>query len=152
MSIYTEENFENNLYKVKHIEGKQASASAKPTYHANKRLIISNCVKDGGSIIIDNKRYKISDGDLLVIKPKAFFCQHIDDRCFHKRIVLIIDTKILQNLPKSCFSVMIPFFQRKNSTKSHIPSHIVKELHIDRMFKELLDYLKEGEAELYSSK
>ncbi len=145
MDNYIMEVFDNDLFKVKHIAGKEASDSAKQSFHPCHRLIFSYCIKNGGNIIIDGTKYDISDGDLFIMKPSEFFRHNIDDSCFHERIVLIISMQIIKNLPSYYSAVLSPFFKRKNGVKNHIPCHIVKKHGLDKLFTELLDHSKEND-------
>lgn len=142
MNTYIQEIFESGIYKVKHIAGMNASETAKPSYHSSIRLMFSYFVKGGGSIIIDDTRYDIADGDFFVLKPAEFFMHNIDDSCFHERIVLITSVQIDKNLPSNCSDVLSPFFRRNKGEKNRIPGNVAKKYHLDRLFNELLGYLK----------
>lgn len=143
MSEYIKEVFDNELYKVKHIAGKEASETAIPSFHASGRLGFWYFVKGGGNIVIDSTRYEISDGDIFVMKSTEFFKHNIDDKCFHERISLIIYPQILKNLPNNYSQVLPPFFKRKNGVGNRIPCDVVREYHLDKLYAELLDYSKE---------
>lgn len=143
MSKYVKESFDNNLFRVKHIAGKEVYNPERPTYRGNGMLILSYYKKGRGSIVIDSTRYQISGGELFIMKPTEFFRHNLDESCFHERIVLIIYPKILKNLPENYSSVLSPFFSRKKGIKNLIPYSVLKEHHIDSMFTELLRFSKE---------
>jgi len=143
MSTYEKEIFDNGLYKVKHVSGMNASESVNSAYHSYNNLLFLYYIKGGGSIIFDNARYDISDGDIFLIKPTEFYKHKIDDNRFHERIVLIISPHILKNLPANYSAILTPFFKRKNGEKNCIPCRIVNEYHLDKLFREILDHSKE---------
>ena len=142
MDNFIKEIYENDLYKLKHISGTNAKKTARSNYHATSRLILSYCVRGGGDIIIDGSIYKVNDGDLFIIKPTEFFHHIIDNNVFHERIVLITSMQITKNLPSDFSSVFMPFYARKNSMESYIPSSIVSEAGIGDMFNELLEFCR----------
>lgn len=143
MNTYVKESFDNGLFRVKHIAGIEVYDAAKPTYQGNGMLIFSYYIKGTGSIVIDSTRYEISGGELFIMKPTEFFKQKIDDNCFYEKIVLIIYPQIFKNLTGNYSDILFPFLKRKNGEKNRIPSRLVNELHLDKLFMELLDHSRE---------
>lgn len=143
MNTYAKEFFENGLYRIKHIAGVEAYNSEKKTYQGNGILIFSYYIKGTGSIVIDSTRHEISGGELFIMKPTEFFRHKMDDNCFSERIVLILYPQIFKSLPGNYSDILFPFLKRKNGEKNRIPCRFVNELHLDKLFMELLDHSRE---------
>lgn len=142
MSDYKIEDYKSKLsYRVRYISGMHASETSRSDYHSSLNLIFIFFIKGRAKIKIEGASYDINEGDIILLNPSEFFVVNIDDNCFHERIVLLTNMKMIKSFPCDCSEVFYPFYKRKTGVGNIILSDNVKKYNIDKLFYELLEIM-----------
>ncbi len=141
---YTVEEHKSKLfYRVKYIQGENAKASTKRDYHNSVNLFFIYFISGHGKLHIENSSFEIKTGDVILLNPSELFWFDIENNCYHERIVLSANIRMIKSFPCDYSSVFSSLYKRKAGTSNVISSDTVKEYGLDRLFRELLDYARE---------
>lgn len=144
MHDYKIEDYRSPLfYRIKYISGIHTGDTTRPDYHNSLNLIFIFFIKGHGKIKIDGVYYEINEGNIIALNPSEFFLFNVDNNCFHERIVLFTNMRMVNSFPCDCSTIFSRLYKRKKGVGNKIPSNVVKENNIDRLFYELLEIARD---------
>jgi len=145
MKEYVKEDYKSPYsYRVKYVSGMNAAESVRQDYHHSINLVFMFFIKGKGSINIEGVSYELKEGDVIMLKPTEFFLSNIDNDCFHERITVLTNLKMVNSFPCDCLPVFSVFYQREKKVGNIISSDVVKKCGLDTLFYELLEIEREG--------
>lgn len=144
MNNYRIEDYKSPLfYRVKYISGINTGETTRPDYHNSLNLIFIFFIKGHGKIKIDGAYHEINEGDIILLNPSEFFLFNTDNNCFHERIVLFTNMKMIKSFPCDCSVIFSNLYKRKKGIGNQIHSDVVKKYNVDRLFYELLEFVRD---------
>ena len=143
---YNKVRYDDNLgYRILHVTGTNTGETALPYLHHCLNYMLLYFKQGTGSIKIEGRRYKLSDGDIVILNPSELFQLTIDNNKYHERMTLNVSEALLASFPDSCNSILEPFYKRSRGIGNHIAADKVKKHGMDICLNEILKYAQSSE-------
>jgi len=127
-------------YRILHIKGTHADSSTTPYLHYCSDPMLIWFISGSGSIKVEGKRYRINEGDLVLLNPTELFRISVEGEGYHERMTVLISESLFLSYPEAMKQLFAPIKEREKGIGNLIPAETVKKFGLDETLGKLLEH------------